>query len=106
MAVVKFPEPIVWEDKTYSEVDTDQLAQLRGKDKLAIMARLRSRKIHDVLQPEMDERYLLAAMERATKIPEAVFGELPMATFNELLMEVQGSLLGSALGLGPVPSEG
>lgn len=105
MAVVIFSEPIEWEDKTYSQVDTDQLAALKGKDKLAIMRRLRGRKIHDVLQPEMDERYILAALHRATGIPEAVFEELPMQTFNEVLLEAQGSLLGSALGSAAATSE-
>jgi len=105
MAIVKFPSPIEWEGETYSEVDTDQLELLKGKDKLIIMQRLRRRKIHDVMQPEMDERYLLSALERATKIPEDVFGELPMPVFNELLLEAQGSLLGSALGLAATTSE-
>lgn len=105
MPVIQFPDPIEWEGKTYTEVDTDRVGQLKGRDKLAIMRELRRAKVHDVLQPEMDERYILAALSRATGIPEEVFGELPLQAFNEVLLEAQCSMLGSDSEVAKSPSE-
>jgi len=104
MAIIKFSEPIEWEGETHTQIDTDQLRRLKGKDKLAIMRRLRQRKIHDVLQPESDERYILAALDLATGIPEDALAELPITEFSEVILEAQGSLLGSASPSPKVPS--
>jgi len=95
MAIIRFPSPIEWEDVTYSEVDTDRLDGLKGRDVQEIERSLRQRGMRDVLQPETDRRYLLAALSRATGIPEEVFGELPARTYTEIMIEAQGSLLGS-----------
>jgi len=103
MSIVKFPEPIKWEDEIYSEVDPDLVKRLKGKDKLAIMRRLRAKK-QNIMQPETDERYLLAVLSKVSGIPEEAFGELPIAVFTQLQLEVQGSLLGSEDG-GQTPSE-
>jgi len=104
MAIVTFAPPLEWEDETYTEVDTDLLARLKGRDKLAIMARLRKRGERDVMQAETDDRYVIAALSRATKIPEDAFGELPIRVFTEVVMEAQSSLLSSEDGADPPSS--
>lgn len=95
--IIKLAEPLVWEEKTYEQVELD-LSRLRGKDKLAILKRLRQEHRQDpILQPETDDRYLVAVAARASKIPEEALGELTLPEYSRVILEVQSFLLGEAV---------
>jgi len=99
---IKLTKPTAWDEVTYTELDID-LERLTGADSLAVTRKLRKEYPKEpVLQPETDDRYVLAMAARAARVPEELFGALPLPEFARVKMEVQAFLLGAA---GEVPEE-
>lgn len=96
---IAFAKPIEWEEKTYSEIDLD-LERLTGADSLAVTRALRKESPKDpVMQPETDDRYLVALAARAARVPQDVLLALPLGEYSRVKMETQAFLLASAVGL-------
>jgi hypothetical protein len=97
---IALTKPIEWEEKTYSEIDLD-LERLTGVDSQAVTRQLRKEHPKDpVMQPEADDRYLVALAARAARVPQDVLLALPLAEYSRVKMEVQAFLLGSVAEVG------
>lgn len=92
---IQLSKPVEWEEKTYIELDLD-LDRLHGADSLAVLGRLRKEHPREpVLQPETDDRYILAMAARAAKVPQDLFSALPLRDFTRLKLEVQAFFMGA-----------
>lgn len=88
-------KPVTYEEVSYKEIDLD-LDRLTGADSLAVTRQLRREHPKDpVMQPETDDRYILAIAARAARVPVELFSALSLADFARVKMEVQAFLLGS-----------
>ena len=88
-------KPLTWEEQTYQELDLN-LDALTGADLLAVSRELRREQAKEpVLQPETDDRYLIAVAARAARVPCEALAALPARDFVRIKMEVQGFLLGA-----------
>mgnify|MGYP006995563606 CR=1 FL=1 len=102
--IIKLKRPVEYCDKRYEEIDLD-FDGLTGADSLSVSASLRKRFPREpVMQPETDERYLVALAARASKIDQEFFSLLALADFTMVKFEAQAFLLGAAGALEPEAS--
>ncbi len=74
--LIKFQKPLVWEDKTYTEVDLSGLEDMSAKDMIQAQRVMEKSGSINVL-PEMSLEYACIFAARATKMPVEVFQAFP-----------------------------